>query len=296
MLSSEAMISKLEGTGDYKVLRRLLVHDHYDHRLPDDEIRNGIVLDVETTGLDTNHDAIIEIALVPFTFSSDGRLFDVGAAYHGFQEPPEPLSEEIVALTGLTDEVLKGQSINLPDLEQAVESAHLIVAHNAGFDRLFSERLSPCFMRKAWACSLKEVPWKAEGFRHASLEYIAYGMGFFFDGHRAENDCRTALELLSKPLPVSGKTGFDMLLDSARKPTIRVWAEGSPFDTKDQLKRRGYRWSNGDDGRLKSWYKDVHEEEAEAEKSWLEEEIYGRSTSIFTTRITAFDRYSGREG
>ena len=109
MLSSEAMISKLEGTGDYKVLRRLLVHDHYDHRLPDDEIRNGIVLDVETTWLDTDHDAIIEIALVPFTFSSDGRMFDVGAAYHGFQEPPEPLSEEIVALTGLTDEVLKGQ-------------------------------------------------------------------------------------------------------------------------------------------------------------------------------------------
>jgi hypothetical protein len=31
----------------------------------------------------------------------------------------------------------------------------------------------------------------------------------------------------------------------ARKKTMRIWVEQSPFDLKDTLKRRGYRWSDG---------------------------------------------------
>jgi len=32
-----------------------------------------------------------------------------------------------------------------------------------------------------------------------------------------------------------------------------IFAENSPFDMKDHLKARGYRWSDGSDGRPKSW-------------------------------------------
>ena len=43
-----------------------------------------------------------------------------------------------------------------------------------------------------------------------------------------------------------------ILLEQARKKTVRVWVEHSPFDLKDALKRRGYRWSPGNDGRPRS--------------------------------------------
>ena len=46
---------------------------------------------------------------------------------------------------------------------------------------------------------------------------------------------------------------------AARKPTLRVWAEQTAFELKDSLKRRGYRWNDGSDGRPKSWFRDVEE-------------------------------------
>src|SRR5258706_1628265 len=45
-----------------------------------------------------------------------------------------------------------------------------------------------------------------------------------------------------------GASALAVLLDQARKKTIRVWAEQSPFDLKDVLKRRGYRWCDGSHG------------------------------------------------
>ena len=45
------------------------------------------------------------------------------------------------------------------------------------------------------------------------------------------------------------------LLATARRPTVRLWAEGSPFETKDLLKARSYRWSQ----RRRSWYVDLDE-------------------------------------
>jgi DNA polymerase III subunit epsilon len=34
------------------------------------------------------------------------------------------------------------------------------------------------------------VPWAEEGLRSRSLGYLLYRFGWFFDGHRAMNDCR----------------------------------------------------------------------------------------------------------
>ncbi len=298
--SLEDLADQLNAQGDYRVLRRLRPRDRIHEQQPGTEIRNGLVFDVETTGLDTENDEVIEVAAIPFTFSSDGSLFAVGSGatglpgYEGLQEPSEPLDEEIQNLTGLTDEMLAGQRIDLSELEAAAEPAHLIIAHNAGFDRKFAERLSPVFQEKAWGCSFQEVPWREEGFRHQSLEAIAISFGHFFDGHRAGEDCRALLELLSRPLPRSGRTGFSVLVEHARQATIRIWAEGAPFEKKDALKTRGYVWSSGEDGRLRCWYRDVLEADYDEEIAWLESEIYLRPMDLFTTRITAKARYSGR--
>jgi DNA polymerase-3 subunit epsilon len=49
-----------------------------------------------------------------------------------------------------------------------------------------------------------------------------------------------------------------------------------PFDLKDSLKRRGYRWSDGSDGRARSWYVDVGEAALDDEIKFLKTEIYLR--------------------
>ena len=55
-------------------------------------------------------------------------------------------------------------------------------------------------------------------------------------------------------------SAFKHLIASAGKRRCRVWAEHSPFDLKDALKARGYRWNDGSDGRPKSWWAEIAEE------------------------------------
>ena len=86
------------------------------------------------------------------------------------------------------------------------------------------------------------------------------------------------------------------LLAAARQPTWRIWAEASPFEAKDILKARGYRWSSGEDGRRKSWYADLRSEAAANEEiEWLRAEIYRDQQREFTIGLfTARDRFSER--
>jgi DNA polymerase III subunit epsilon len=93
----------------------------------------------------------------------------------------------------------------------------------------------------------------------------------------------------------TGRIPFAQLLASARRTTFRIWATDSPYDSKEQLKARNYRWSDGTDGRRKSWYVDVEESAVRDESAWLEEHTYeGRRHSCPMSRLTATDRYSNR--
>ena len=96
---------------------------------------------------------------------------------------------------------------------------------------------------------MSEPPWREEGFEGLKLAYLAAQSGLFYDKHRALHDCHATLHLLSRPLPASGRTALAHLLERARRPSFRLWAEGAPFEHKDTLKGRGYRWSGGEDGK-----------------------------------------------
>ena len=265
----EMMASALEASENHKVLRRLQPRTHFNQ--PDGtDTKLAIYLDLETTGLDPERDEIIELAMVPFRFSSDGRIFEIGETFDQLQEPKSgAIPEEITRITGITDEMVRGRKIEADKVREFVSPASLIIAHNAGFDRKFAEKAFDVFETKAWACSMSEVPWREEGFEGAKLEYLALKNGFFYDGHRAEVDCQAGIELLSRRLPQSGTLAFQALLEKARKATCRVWAEGSPFDFKDVLKARGYRWNAGNNGKPKSLYRDIPEDELKEELSYL---------------------------
>ncbi len=295
----EVCARALEQHDDYRVLRRLprlsRYHEDDPALLGSGELRQGLFLDVETTGLDAAVDQVIELALVPFGFAPDGRIFVLGEEYSGLRDPGMPISPEITRLTGIDDAMVAGKTLDTDRITELLEPAHLIVAHNAAFDRPFAESLHPLFAQRAWACSLAEVPWREQGLESAKLDYLGFHYGFFYDAHRATGDCRAGIHLLAQTLPDSGQRVLDAILQSARKKTIRLWAEGSPFDAKDRLKERQYRWNSGDDGRPKSWYRDLDEAELDEELAFLREEIFGgRLPTLQTDTINAFNRYSSR--
>lgn len=201
---------------------------------------------------------------------------------------------EITVLTGIDDAMVEGHTIDPEAVARLATPAALIVAHNAAFDRRFAERFCQIFTTKAWACSMSEIDWAAEGFEGVKLGYLVQELGFFYAGHRAIHDCAAAVELLARPLPRSGMTGLQRVLASARAPTWRIYAENSPFEFKDLLKARGYRWNGEENGRPRSWWIDVPSDRCGAEIAFLCREIYQRETALSPQRITAYDRFSDR--
>lgn len=288
-----AMAAVLQASGDYRVLRRL---EQRRQITPDDgsPTRLGLFVDVETTGLNAARDEIIELAMVPFSYALDGRIFEIGEAFQSFRQPSGPIPPEITAITGITDQMVAGQVIDAVAVSAFVAPAALIIAHNANFDRRFLERLSESFTTKPWACSMTQIEWAAEGHDGVKLNYLAQSSGFFYDGHRAMHDCVAAIELLSLPLPKSGALALEHLLRRARTPSWRIWAENSPFDLKDILKARGYRWNGEGNASPRAWYIDVEDVTREAELSFLKAEIYQRDVELLVRRIDAHDRFSER--
>jgi DNA polymerase-3 subunit epsilon len=289
----EAMAQALEASGDYRVLRKLKPRSPTEAPLGA-KVRMGLFVDVETTGLDPSRCEIIELAMVPFTYGLDGQIYSVGEAFDQLREPSAPIPPEVTAITGLTDAMVAGRRIDANEVAAFAAPAALVVAHNAAFDRRVLERFCDAFSTKPWACSMSQVNWLQEGFEGLKLSYLASDAGFFYEKHRAVHDCLAALELLARPLPRSGRPALQELLAQARTPSWRIWAENAPFDLKDALKARGYRW-NGEAGPApRAWYVDVLEADREAELAFLKAEIYRGEIVLLMRRIDAYNRFSDR--
>ncbi|BBB97124.1 MULTISPECIES: 3'-5' exonuclease [Bradyrhizobium] len=289
----EEIAALLESSGRFRVLRRLA--EPAPAPVPADLFRRGLFVDVETTGLDAGKDTVIELAMVPFGYRADGEIVWVGQAYSGLRDPGFPIPEAVSRLTGITDAAVKGMSIDAATVEAAARACAVVVAHNCAFDRTFCERLWPVFRDKPWACSLKEIDWSAEGFEGAKLGQIAAGFGFYFDSHRAADDCYAGVEILRRKLPRSGSAAFATLLASARRTTARISAGDAPFAAREVLKQRGYRWHPGSPKRPKCWFVELGEEDVVAEIAFLRERVYRKpNPDISFFKLTAYERYSDR--
>lgn len=292
-MTNDEMIAALKATGEFRVLRRASPRRVIN--APDGtQVKRALFVDVETTGLSPEQDEIIELAMVPFTYGTDGRIFEVEEPFQGFQEPSRLISGEITKITGIDQSMVAGRHLDHAAIEGLVSSVDIVIAHNAGFDRKFLERFDKAFVTKPWGCSATQVDWKGEGFEGTRLGYLLCHAGYFHDRHRALNDCYAAIELLSKPLPSSGKLALQVLLENARAVTWRIWANQAPYDLKDQLKKRGYKWNAGENGTQRAWYTDVGQEQRDAEIAFLNAEIYRYEGPVTTRRIDAYDRFSDR--
>ncbi|WP_285019662.1 3'-5' exonuclease [Novosphingobium sp. fls2-241-R2A-195] len=289
-LPFEEYADALERSGQYRVLRRLPDLD-YERRSAFPEERVVAIIDTETTGLDSNRDDVIEFAGIAFSYRADGQLLTPLNFISQLQESRSPLREEIVRLTGINDTMIKGKSFDIDAIENFIRSADLIVAHNASFDRPFCEKISKIFANKPWACSATEVDWKTLGYEGTKLAYLVNSSGWFFDAHRALDDCRALAKVLSTKTSTNAPhTPFEHLLASAREVKWRI-AFSAPFELRMSLRERGFRWKPGQEGKAGRWTGDFSEVDARDLVNWLTDTLGVKKATVSVDRITAFERY-----
>jgi len=292
----EYMAQALEGTGDYRIIRRFHPAERYAE--PDGQaLATAIILDTETTGIDARKDEIIELGMLLFEYApATGRVYRIIDTFDQLRDPGCPIPPEITHMTHITDEMVRGRSIDAAAVDAFVTRGTFVIAHNASFDRPFVERQWKVFERKPWACSMSQVHWYDEGIATQKQELIALCLGFFYDAHRAGNDCRALLHILAAPLPVSGRPALKPLLDHAAQDDAIIWAIGAPFERKDILRMRGYRFNNGVNGNPRAWCRTVAADELEQELSFLDGIYEGGDarTKVRVDKMSPLDRFSGR--
>ena len=300
-LEAEIAVTALHATGEFTVLRKLnLEQDTRFTRRPVPGARIGLCLDTETTGLNYAEDRIIELGIVAFEYNPDtAEIIRIVDRYNGFEDPGCPIPEVVRDITGITDEMLAGLALDDAQVLALAGKASLVIAHNAAFDRKFVEARYPAFAGLPWACSVAQIDWQRERISSRVLEYLLYKCcGLTINAHRALDDAEGLLGLLLGRLPVSEEPIFTALLKKSEEVTSKIYAIGAPFDKKELLKQRGYRWNDGSLNGCKAWWVTVpHDLEAE-ELAYLAAEIYpgGTARSVDVARIDAVARFSVREG
>ena len=130
-----------------------------------------VVFDAETTGLSNQYDQIIELAAVKV---KDGEIID---KFERFSNPHEKLSETIINLTHITDDML----VDAPEIEEVLTEFKewvgdaIFVAHNASFDMGF---IDTGYERLGFGPSTNGVIDTLELSRTINTEYGKHGLNF----------------------------------------------------------------------------------------------------------------------
>lgn len=283
---AERLVDHLDNHPDYHVLRRLpRLREMWLHPTPAGGPQMTLaVVDAETTGLDPDSDAMIELAVVRMGLDRDGNLVEITAPLNMLEHPGRPVPDDILHLTGIDASQLDGRRFDDAAFAKAIGGADVMVSHNAAFDRAFFTRRFDG-LNLPWACTLTDLDWKRHGLEGRALGHLLASAGYRLAGaHRAGADA-WALACLLARIADDGRATAAHLVEQARRPTWRLFAHHAPIATKDVLKRSGYRW----DPHRRLWWIERDDERIAGESFFLRS--LGSSVRPEVRRIDWHDRH-----
>ncbi|TSA10003.1 MAG: hypothetical protein D4R79_12460 [Comamonadaceae bacterium] len=202
------------------------------------------VVDVETTGLDPVEHELIGLSVVCVEVDRvTGALLKIVNSYSGHREPTRPIPPDLREIIGVCAADLTGQRLDIARIDQVLDGCELVLAHNAAFDRAFLAPHVPALDQFKWACSLRDIEWfVTEQQTKASIDHLLSVYKLTVSSGTPADDCRALIEILGRPLPVSGHTGFAALLASARSPQYRFWVPNPGVESGHALMALGFKF------------------------------------------------------
>ena len=208
--AGEGKIKILYGCEGYFVNNiddRIAIHGHQDIGFSDEIV----CFDIETTGLKVTQEAITEIGAVRL------RNGEIVETFQTFVDPERRLTPEIIGLTGITDDMLRGA----PKLKDAL-TAFLafagdapLAAHNAEFDISFIRagcRKCGIPFEPTYIDTLILAQNLLPGLGKYKLDIVADHLQLpQFNHHRASDDAVPVAQMLTKFFPMLEERGVTRL-------------------------------------------------------------------------------------
>lgn len=227
-------------------------------------------IDVETTGLDTKNDFIIEVGCVVWDTDENVAL----KTYCDFIRPPAPITEEIKQITGIKEEWLQeyGQTLSqaMAQIDVIIRKFNLdiVVGHNLkNFDlpiigsELKRNGLDEHPLNFMHVIDTRtDLPFKKEP-KSRSLVTLCAEHGFLNPfPHRAEFDALATMKLMSF-------YDFGEVYDLSKIAWVTVKAE-TGYEQRQLAKDMRYSWEQaGDKTYPKSWIKQIRANQIDQERA-----------------------------
>lgn len=201
-------------------------------------MRTLVSLDIETTGLDAERDAILEIGVVRF------RGEEVLDEWSAIIDPQRPIPHKIIELTGITLEMVRCEGIPLWDglrEAQRIAGNAPIIGHNIAFDLGFMRKQRQ-FERNASIDTFELASILVPHAGRYSLGALANELGISLpDTHRALADARTAHQLYLKLFERAVELPREVLDEITRHADLSGWTLADFWrDAREQQERGAF--------------------------------------------------------
>jgi DNA polymerase-3 subunit epsilon len=205
-------------------------------------MKNVLIFDVETSGLDRDSDEVIEVGYVLWSVEHGTIVECYSSLLIGDSNAAEPFNAirpEALSVGG-------DPEIAWTIVGQVSQQADLVLAHQADFDRAFVMREAGRYegaaelSRLPFVCTIEDFLWPVAS-ASKSLVSIALAHGVAVtSAHRAVNDCLLLARLLERVDHVDDL--LHLALQRASRPKAEFIAR-TPYQQKDLVKAAGFHYN-----------------------------------------------------
>ena len=210
-----------------------------------------LIIDTETTGLDPQENKCLEVGAILFNVSSRCVLAQQSFLLPVTSNNAEAINRIPAEITNLAQPWEEG----LTYLSKLIDSADILVAHNANFDRQWFGKNPLPTVSKAWLCTMDDIRWPScrqlrarPSVRDLALAYEVP----VWNAHRALTDCIYLAEVFRRC------DDLEVLIRQGLEPR-RLMRALISYDLRHLAKDAGFTWNDPVKG---AWSRRLSDREA----------------------------------